>query len=146
MTWSIVGSWVVLLPLVAPESAHAGKLAWGALSATLTSVPVTTDSQGLTASSGASSSLSVQASPTPVWLGTQRDVMIPFPKNQKPNRTGVIVPSAYAVPLPLSIAPRRGSGTTTLAPPARRPRRTVRREIPLRPKTAILFFLLPTSV
>src|ERR1700712_3342402 len=88
MTWSIVGSRVVLLPLVAPESAHAGKLACAALSATLTSVPVITDSQGLTASSGASCSLNVHASPTPVLLGTQRDGMIPFPKNQKPKRTG----------------------------------------------------------
>src|SRR5579863_5165368 len=118
MTCSIEGRSIVLLPLFAPESAHAGKLAWAAVSGTLTSMPVTTDSQGLTAKSGSSSSLSVQASPTPVALGTQRDGMIPLPKNQKPKRTGSDAPLAYAVPLLLSIAPRRGSGTTTLTPPA----------------------------
>src|SRR5688572_24786827 len=36
-------------------------------------------------------------------------------------------PAAYAVPFPLSIAPRRGSGKVASPPPARTPRKTARR-------------------
>src|SRR5258706_7590037 len=94
-----------------------------------------TDSQGFVSCSGASDSLRAQLAPDPVRAGTQRSGMMPFPKNQKPKRTGSAVASAYAVPFPLSMPPRRGRGRATLTPPASVPRKIVRREITLRPKS-----------
>src|SRR5437660_1311305 len=65
-TWSIVGTWVELPPTCAPDNAAAGMLVCGALFGTMMLRPVTTESQGFTASSGDSCSLSVQALPLPV--------------------------------------------------------------------------------
>src|SRR6185369_6738268 len=93
-SWSIVGSWVELVPTWAPDSAAAGMLVWGALFGTMMLKPVSTDSQGLTACRGASCSLSVQALPPPAADGTQRFGMMPLPKNQVPNRIGSAPPAA----------------------------------------------------
>ena len=90
---------------------------------TIITVNTTADEYG----SGASCSLNAQPSPDPVLVGIQRSGMMPLPKNQVPKRSGSGVPSAYAVPLSFSIPKSRGSGTATLMPPTRTPRRKVRR-------------------
>ena len=89
--------------------------------------PLTTVNHGLTGKSGASSSLKLQADPVPVADGFQSAGMIPLPKNQVQYRLGIGALWAKAVPLPFSMMSRIGSGTEIAAPPARAPRRTVRR-------------------
>src|SRR3954471_5738892 len=52
-------------------------------------------------------------------------LFIPRPQNQVPNRTGILVPSAKAVPLPFRKQSRSGRATVT-ALPSNIPRRTRR--------------------
>src|SRR5882724_10032863 len=94
--------------------------------------PVTTEIYGLTPCKGLSSSLSSQLAPTPVFAGTQRDGMMPLPKNPVPSRTGNSPPAAYAVPLSFSMPTRRGSGTATAMPPPTVPWSRARREMIVR--------------
>ncbi len=123
ISWSIDGS-CTLLVICAPVNAALGMLECGELFGTLIANPVNTDSHGFTSRSGARLlAQRPRAAALPVAVGTQRSGMMPLPKNQTPKRTGSGVPSAYAVPLSFSIPNSRGSGTATLTPPARTPRK-----------------------
>jgi hypothetical protein len=64
------------------------------MSGPLIARPVTTEMYGFTGCNGLSSSLSTHELPTPVRDGTQRDGMMPLPKNQLPKRTGSAAPAA----------------------------------------------------